>query len=192
VDPRRVRITVERQLTREVKVQPRFEGEPPEGYEVYQWSIIPATVSLRGAASNVEAVTEVSTETVSLAGRQESFRDEVAIDIGDTNVSIGDDRRSVTLVVIIGEERIERTFPRVPLIVSGGDGAPTPLNRFLTVTLFGARSAINELSASDISAVVQVQSGADIPREVTPTVTVSRHSDRVAVSSFEPNVVRLR
>ena len=69
VEPRSIRVTVERIVDREVPVRPRFDGEPPPGYEVLSTNIEPLVIGIVGAESQVRDINEVSTETVRLAGR---------------------------------------------------------------------------------------------------------------------------
>lgn len=194
VEPRSIRLTVEREVEREVPVVPRFEGEPPEGYEIINRNINPSTVHIVGAASHVRDITEVSTETVGLYDRTAPFTEKVAIDIGSTNVNIrrGDPREAV-LTLNIGEVRKERVIDRVPVIVIGSPQPVQTSPAFVRVTLFGARSAVEAMSAEDIRAILDYPSGPEKPRELAPRFEISStYADRVEVRSFEPQTVKVR
>jgi YbbR domain-containing protein len=173
---------------REVPVMPLFDASPSEGYEVLSWQISPATVQIVGAASEVREIANVSTETVSLAGRSNSFTIPVAIDIGSANVTIKNEDRQRTLTVDIQEVQKERVIEGVPLSL----GAPGGQARtFLAVTVVGPRSVVDRMQVTDIQASVSASPGSS--RDAVPTVTLSpEYSDRVTVRLVEPKTVRIR
>ena len=191
IEPRAIRVTVERVIEIEVPVTPRFEGDPRSGYERIDWQIVPPTVKISGAESQVRDITGVSTETVSLTNRTESFTERVAIDIGSPNLSISDDNgRKVMLIVNIGEQRKERVFDNVPVALFDAPARARVFPRSVRVTVFGPHSDVDAMTAADLNAGVQYQAGS---RSISPKVTVSPgFADRVVVRSVEPGTVRAR
>ncbi len=190
IEPRAIRVTVERVIEREVPVTPRFEGDPRPGYERIDWQIVPPTVKIAGAESQVRDITEVSTETVNLTNKTEPFSEMVAIDIGSPNLSLTDNsRRKVMLSVNIGEQRKERVFD-VPVALFDAPPKARVLPRSVRVTVFGPHSDVDSMSKADLNVGVQYQAGA---RSIAPKVTVSpSFADRVVVRSVEPGTVRAR
>ena len=190
IEPRAIRVTVERVIEREVPVTPRFEGDPRSGYERIDWQIVPPTVKISGAESQVRDITEVSTETVSLTNRTEAFSEMVAIDIGSPNLSLTDNsRRKVMLSVNIGEQRKERVFD-VPVALFDAPPRARVFPRSVRVTVFGPHSDVDAMTTADLNVGVQYQSGS---RRIAPKVTVSpSFADRVVVRSVEPGTVRAR
>ena len=190
IEPRAIRVTVERMIEREVPVTPRFEGDPLPGYERIDWQIVPPTVKIAGAESQVRDITEVSTETVSLTNRTEAFSEMVAIDIGSPNLSLSDDsRRKVMLSVNIGEQRKERVFD-VPVALFDAPPKARVFPRSVKVTVVGPHSDVDAMSTADLNVGVQYQAGS---RSISPKVTVSpSFADRVVVRSVEPGTVRAR
>jgi len=194
VEPPSIRLTVEREVEREVPVVPRFEGEPPDGYEIINRYITPSTIHIVGAASYVRDITEVSTETIGLNDRTAPFTEKVAIDVGSPNVTIksGDPREAV-LTLNIGEIRKERVLERVPVVVRGNSQPIQPMPMFVQVTLFGARSAIDAIAPEDVTAILDYPEGQEKPRELVPRFEISpTYSNRVEVRSFEPKTIRVR
>ena len=192
VEPRSIRVTVERMIEKEVPVVPRFDGQPPAGFEVINWQVLPPSVHIVGAESLVKDITQVSTETIRLAEKTQLFTNPVAIDIGSPNISISDpNRRSVMLSVNIGEMRKERILERLPVVVFGPSGArTTPAH--VKVTLIGARSVIDELTAADVNVAVESGEGPGALRTLTPKVTISpKYADKVSVRAVEPATIRL-
>lgn len=188
IEPRSIRVTVERVVEREVLIKPRFEGSLPEGYELLGWQITPSSVGIKGAASAVNSIDAVSTETVSLSDKTATFSEEVAIDMGSPNIDLEDERaRTVMLTVNIGEIRKERVFERVPVTLTGAPPSAQPVPKFVKVTVFGARSAVDALTAEAISVVLDAHGNG------SPRVTVANEdAGRVTVLSFEPRTIRIR
>jgi len=188
IEPRSVRVTVERVVEREVEIKPRFEGALPEGYELLSWHITPSSVRIEGAASAVNSIDAVSTETVSLFDKTATFSEEVAIDKGSPNVNLEDERtRKVMLTINIGEIRKERVFDRVPVNVAGGAASAQPAPKFVKVTVYGAQSAVNAMTVNDLSLVLDANGNG------SPQVRISNDfADRVSVLSVEPRTVRIR
>lgn len=193
IDPRNIRITVERVAEREVVVIPRFDGEPPDGYEFVRWSIVPSSIRVFGAESQVEGFNSVSTETISLRGKTQTFSDIVAIDLGSPSINFSDESaRNVLLNVEIDEVRKERVINDVPITVNGGLPSAQAIPKSVKVTLYGAQSVIGEITADDIIVAVDYQSSSDGRREFAPFATLKRFADRVIVRSITPGTIRIR
>ena len=191
IEPRRITVTVERVVTREVPITPRFEGEPPQGFQVVDWQIVPPTVKIAGAESQMREITQVSTETVRVSDNTEPFSAQVAIDIGSPNLNIsGNSGGKVMLTVNIGELRKERVIDKVPVTPLGASPRARAVPRFLTVTVYGPRSKVDAIDAGDVSAAIDYEPSS---RVFTPRVTLPLGlADGVVVRSIEPQKVRVR
>jgi YbbR domain-containing protein len=191
IEPRTVRVTVERVVEKRVLIMPRLEGKPAVGYEVIGTQLEPEMVSISGAESQVREVDQVTTESVGLYERTETFSERVAIDIGSPNLRLSDPIRGrVMLIINIGEIRRERTFERVPVTVSNAPRKARAFPPFVRVILSGARSAIEQITPEDISVVVEYQNG---QYSYEPRVSLSQtFTDRVSVKSFAPGTVQIR
>jgi YbbR domain-containing protein len=191
IEPRSIRVTVEHEVVREVQVKPRFDGEPPEGFEIISQQIVPSSVRIQGAESFVRDITEVSTETVSLNDRREPFSLQVAIDITSPNVSISDkDQSKVQLTVNIGEVRREKVFDRVPVTLINASATAQAIPKFVRVTVFGARSAVEAMKPEDIT--IEVDASGDQAR-LEPRGRVSdEYANRVEIRAIEPELIRIK
>jgi YbbR domain-containing protein len=194
IEPRTLGVTVERVIEKEVPVIPNFEGQLPPGYEIIRWEITPGTVRVDGAETQLRDVTELSTETVVLTGKTEPFSELVAIYQGALNLSIIDQGRTdVMLSVNVGEVRKQRVLERVPVDVLGGPARRSPVPRFVKVTLFGATSAVDAMTAADVSVAVEYDQPSTRSGLFTPKVTVApAYAELVTVRSVEPASVRIR
>ena len=100
-------------------VEVKFEGKLPEGYEVVSVSVNPAKVRLRGPAGRINALDKVTTETVSLDDKKESFNlSHVEINIPDPKIEMLDP------AVDIRVEVAEKKRGDVHLRFANTDGSP--------------------------------------------------------------------
>ncbi|HKP86219.1 MAG TPA: CdaR family protein [Blastocatellia bacterium] len=194
VEPRGIRVTVERVIEKDLPIKPRFDGQPAPGYEVVGSQITPPTVRISGAESQVRDIAEVSTETVSLTDKTHTFSESVAIDIGSPNLNISEQGlRKVQLTVIINEVPKERTIEHVPVVLFNAPPGAQPQPKYVNVTLVGPRSAVDELTSADVNVAVDLQAEGSGPRLFTPKVTISpNHSDKVNARAVEPAHIRVK
>jgi YbbR domain-containing protein len=165
INPRSLTLHLEPLVEREVAVEARFEGQPPEGFARGVVQVSPPSVRVRGPQSHVNAVDRAFTETISLAGQRETLvLPQVAVDIPDHKVTPADS--SVAVRVEIGEEQAERRFPNVA--VRAASGAPVS-PQAVTLTLKGPRTIVEALRPEDVRLVVEVaEDGRPLPRLVLP------------------------
>lgn len=193
VEPREIRVRVERVIEKDVLVKPRFDGEPPSGFEVIGWQITPPMVRIGGAESRVRDINEVSTETVRLTGHTEPFNESVAIDIGSANVNITDQSpRKVMLAVSISEQREERTLSNLPVTIINAPGGSLVRPKTVSVRLYGPRSLVGAITPADVNVIVDYQYGPTGPRRFTPEVKLAaNYADKVVVRTIEPPSIRV-
>ncbi|HEX8500097.1 MAG TPA: CdaR family protein [Pyrinomonadaceae bacterium] len=165
INPRSLTLHLEPLVERDVPVEARFEGAPPEGFRAGAVQVAPASVRVRGPESHVAAVERAFTETISLAGHRETLvLPQVAVDIPDHKVVPVES--SVSVRVEIGEEQAERRFPDVP--VRAATGAPVS-PQTVALTLRGPRSIVEALRPEDVRLVVEVaEDGGPAPRLSLP------------------------
>ena len=185
IDEPTVRVTFDLLDTESVKVEPRIVGKVPDGYKITGLYVNPEYVTIRGPRSVLDAIEELPTTTVSLNGRTESFERPVEIDITSSDVTV---LESVVVGVRIEEDYGTREFT-VPVTASGGDQVEPGS---VTVVLRGPIPALNQISAANITAVVQ-PSGEGARQSVAPQIEVSGPvAPRVEVESVRPQTVRWR
>ena len=150
INPRSITLHLEPVVERDVAVEARFEGAPPEGFARGAAAVTPERIRVRGPQSHVNAVERAFTETISLAGRREPLAlPQVAVDIPDHKVVPLD--ATVSVRVEIGEEQSERRLSNVSVrSESGGVVSPSTA----AVTLRGPRSVVEALRPDDVRLVV--------------------------------------
>jgi YbbR domain-containing protein len=181
IEPNTMPLRLEQRIEREIEVEALREGSVPEGYELREVRITPARVRVRGPASRVNALQKLSTEAVSLSERKESFDvQQLAINTAALDKKIDLIDTVVSAAFEIGERRIEKSFAVVAVReATGAQARPETAS----VTLYGARSALEQLRASDIHITLDVsQEGAITPRLVLPP----GFENRVELRSINP------
>jgi len=159
--PSAIPIRLEEIVERQIPVDPKLEGKPPEGFEVYAVYPSKGSVSVRGPASRVNALQKVATESVWVAGHKETFTaPNVALDVSDPTVDLLEPM--VNVEVEIGERRIEKNFNDVPVSTAQG-GKVQPATT--SVTLLGIASFLQSLKPEELKIVLD---GNGLPRLELP------------------------
>src|SRR5215213_5566628 len=148
--PSAIPISLEEIIERQVPVEPKLEGKPTDGFEVYGVSPNKGSVIVRGPASRVNALQKVFTEGIWIAGHKESFTaSNVTIDVADPKVDLREP--VVNVNVEIGERRIEKTFASVSVsAVDGGKVQPA----ITMETVLGVASLVNSLKSEEVKIVL--------------------------------------
>jgi len=148
--PSAIPIRLETIIEKELPAEPRFEGKPAEGYEVYSGIPNQSTVTVRGPASHVNPLGNAPTETIWIAGQKDSFTaSNVAIDIQDPKVDLVDP--AVDVQVVIGEKRVEKNFSGV--VVVGPNGSKVE-PRTASVTILGPSHLLDTLKSEQLQIVL--------------------------------------
>ena len=177
--PSTIPVRLEPIIERQTPVEVKLEGKPADGYEVYSVRPSPDKITVRGPAGNINVLEKSPTETISVAGRKESFTaPRVAIDVPDHKVDLVEP--AVDVLVEIGEHRNERTFQGIAVV---GDQGGNPQPRVVSVTIFGPASVISQLKAEDLK-IVLTSSGAGIEPHLNLPPGIQ---DRVSLKSIKPS-----
>ena len=175
--PSAIPIRLEEIVERQVTIEPKLEGRPADGFEVYGVYPNKGSVSLRGPASRVNSLQKVFTESIWLVGRKESFTAaNVAIDVPDPKVDLLEP--VVNVNVEIGERRVEKTFAGVSVSTASGEKAQPAT---ASVTVLGVASLINSLKAEEVKIILD---GDDLqPRLEVPDAL----KGKVTLKSLQPS-----
>jgi len=158
--PSAIPIRLEPILERQIAVEPKLEGKPADGYEVYAVRPNKGSVTVHGPESRVSAIPKAMTESIWLSGHKETFTaPNVAIDLSDPKVDLMDP--VVNVEIEIGEKRIEKTFSGVPVFTPGGAQAPRA-----TVTVSGLPGVLNALKSEDLKIILMPDGSFNLAREL--------------------------
>ena len=141
IQPSKIAVNLEAVEEREITVRAETEGSVAENYEIYEKTVVPNKVRVRGPQSFINSVGFISTEKINLENRRDDFTvRQVALNVSNPKVTLLD--TAVDVAFRIGEKRIERLFV-----------VPVQTNtefRTATVVLFGARSILESLKPENL------------------------------------------
>lgn len=106
IEQRRIRLQLERIRRKTVRVEPSVVGQPAPGYQVREVRVMPSEVLISGPESSLERTTTAETESIDIAGRNQSFNQKVYLDLEDSRLRI-ENAASVNVFVAIEEKRRE-------------------------------------------------------------------------------------
>ncbi len=148
--PSAIPVRLEEIVDRQVAIEPKLEGKPADGFEVYAVNLNKNSVAVRGPASRVNALQKIATESIWVAGHRDSFTaSSVAFDVPDPKVDLLEPMVSVT--VEIGERRIEKTLSGVAVTTADGRRVQPATT---SVTLLGIASYLEALKHEEIKIVL--------------------------------------
>ena len=181
--PSAVPIRLEEIVDRQVPVEPKVEGTPAAGFEVYSVKPDKGSIAVRGPASRVNSLQKVLTESVWVDGRKESFTAKnIATDVPDPKVDLLEP--VVIVQVEIGERRTEKSFSGVSVSTAQG-GKVQPATT--SITLLGPTSLLDSLKADDLKIVLDANGQNLEPRLELPDSLKGKVSLKsVQASKFTP------
>lgn len=169
ITPRQITVKIEPLEVREVPVSPVTSGQVAEGFEVYEQTVNPPRMQVRGPANLVRPLAMVTTEKIDLAGRNADFTArQVPVNLSNA-AKITPLEPLVDVSFRIGEKRVERSFS-VPV--------KDDPKRKVSVVLYGGRSLFEGVKPEDISVeIVKNADGTERPLVTLP----SRLADQVEI-----------
>ncbi len=151
VAPGRIAVSLEVVEEKDIEVKTITIGVTANGFEVYNTTVLPSKIRVRGPASVVKILEYVQTDKVELTGKKDDFTaKQVAVTSSNPKVSVLN--TVVDVFVRIGETRIERTFS-------------TPVNgKIATFTIYGPKTLITKAKAD----AFKVEMTGDTPQLILP------------------------
>ena len=160
IEPNKISVKVEKVEEREVPIKIRTDGNVADGFEIYDTTISPAKVRVRGAESLVKSLDSVSTEKINIDNLKESFTArQIGLNLMTAKVTLLD--TIVDINFIIGEKRTERMF-LVPVKLENA-------TKNATVVLYGGRSLLENLRVEDLHIeMTKSETGENTPQLILP------------------------
>jgi len=155
IDPARLRVVLEERVRAELPINAVVEGSPAEGFEIIDKVVEPATAAVTGPRSRVEALQDVSTETVSVAGRSEPLVREVAV-VTDDPLVIVEGAGRVRLAIDIEETPVVSEVNGVVIELVNLRYRVDINPQQIGVVLRGPPSLLQQLVPGDLVAAIDV------------------------------------
>ena len=169
VNPARVRVVLEKTVSREVPIVASIEGDPSEGFEIYSTSLFPETVILSGPRSRIEPVQKVDTDIISIEGKNQLTRSFVNLALQDNTIRtsvIG----PVQVTVRIGPFRKLHTIEQVPVVVDGDSYVVEPVE--ISIRVLAPPELIPSLTPADFVVTVETENleSSNFPPTIKPSI----------------------
>lgn len=184
--PKQFPITLQRRISREVPVVPRFSGQLPENYRLSESICIPKSVTVSGTENVVAVLKNLPTKPIPLTDCERGFEyeSELALPHG---VSSEPDRVKVQIGI---ENIIQREFQRLPVGIFGDGEAGIKASvvgdeAVVTVTLRGTERALADFTAQDMRLYVDIYNVSS-PGEYTRPVNCHIRRPGIEVDSIVP------
>ncbi|MCA1589515.1 MAG: hypothetical protein LC730_01475 [Acidobacteria bacterium] len=158
IEPNQISVRLEAVEEKDIQVKAETVGELPEGFEIYDQTVTPPRVRIRGPASVIRSLEFASTEPIDLSGHNADFSAR-QVPVGVSNPKAIPLQTAVDVQFRIGGKRIERMFS-VPVRDSA---------RAASVVLYGPASVFENITAEEFRVeIVKTESGTETPRLLMP------------------------
>jgi hypothetical protein len=193
IEQRRIRLQLERTMTKLVRIEPEIVGEIATGFEISSVRTVPEEIRISGPESRIARISTAETASIDVAGRQVSFSQNVYLDLEDPSLQIKG-LKSVDVLVTIEERRREIKLTRIPIEgtadIVKARFSPRTVNLIVTVPI----SYTGELDKAGFSAVVStrgIESNLEAFEDV-PNITIPpEYQEFVRIKSVDPAVVKV-
>ncbi len=197
IDPDRARLSIERRMRRVLPVEPLFMDDPPEGYHLYNRSILPDRVEVEGPESEVRGMTSVRTEPIPLDQRTQPFQTRVSALPESADVRVLDSRL-MDVRIDIDVAPIEKTL-RVPVVPVHSEGLQAEAEPAEVEVLLSAPPALIALLESggirakaDATQLGAAEEPHELPVSLEYGELPARELGRISARTTTPQTVSVR
>jgi len=193
IEQRRIRLELERTMTKLVRVDPEIVGDTAVGFQISQIRTIPEEIRISGPESRIDKISSAETASIDVAGRQVSFSQNVYLDLEDPSLQI-EGLKSVDVLVTIEEERREIRLTRIPIEGTAETVKARFSPRMVTLVVTVPISFTGELDRDGFSAVVTTQgieSNLEAFEDVPAIIIPQEYQEFVRIESVDPAVVKV-
>jgi len=192
IEPASIKIKLEPTVKKRVKVEARFSGHVEENREIYKIRLTPGEVEIEGPQSVINKVDRVVTETVNLHGRKADFQTPVEVEVPQDSLRVSSPSQ-VNLSLEIGEQRLTRRFPNLPVRWLDKDASGRLLTKTVGVEVFGPKSAVEALRANDLRVEIDttgLPAGID---SVTPRIYLPANAEKtIEIRNVVPREMKVK
>jgi YbbR domain-containing protein len=165
-----IRISVDRMLRKEVAIGVPVRGMPKQGYAV-DTIIIRDRVLVGGPQRMIDPLTELSTETLSVRNRAESFERDLRLSIASPLIQAN--QQAVRAAVRIDRSAIQ-SLTSLPLVIihSGDQRARSNKPRLDTLVVESTQRRVMNLNARDVAARIDITGLPAGDHNLAPDITL--------------------
>ena len=191
VTPSSIVLALEKSMTRSVPVAPSVEGTPAPGYVVVGKPVVtPDHVEVIGPETAVKRASVAITDTISVAGLDDSLHQDVTVGLIDPSLRLKT-QRTVNVAVKIAPGPMERVVHGLPVRLRnlGPRLTAQAVPAIVDVGIRGARDVVARIGAADVTAFIDAtglgEGVYELPVHADPP-------ERAGVTRVEPSTVQVR
>ncbi|MCA9921822.1 MAG: hypothetical protein KC419_04360 [Anaerolineales bacterium] len=164
-----------------------LEGQPAEGYRILSVSVDPTTVFVRGRPTQLNLLSQVSTEAIDITGLTESFVTAAALDLPE-GIEL-DEITEITVRVEIEPFESATTINRLIEVQGLADGLEALIDTdTVRIVLFGPSPVLDALAPEDVQATIDLFGLTEgTTTTIEPSVTFPDRG--IELRSIQPPVV---
>jgi YbbR domain-containing protein len=174
-----------------VGIRPQITGNPIDGFYISKVTVSPNLVSVTGADNVLSNLNYLDTAPVDVSGVSGSVDKTVSLTIPD-GVALDKNQPSKIKVSIVASENIISRVIPATIAPQNLDNLTFSINpQIISVSVSGTQSQINNLSAGDISWIVDLSGKAAGTYSVDVITSDIKAPSGVVVNSFTPTAVSI-
>lgn len=192
IEPASIRIRIDQLVGRIVPIKPGFVDKPPEGYEVYSWSISPSEIEIEGPQQQIREILNLTTEAIRLRDRTTEFISQVDVQPLQQTIRVKTPG-PITVKVEVGETRISRTLHGVKVKWEDIPQGYRLLTKTVSIVIKGPASIVRQIEADQITARIKTARPPGVAGSIVPDIDLPEFLDnRIKVVSVTPSEVRYK
>ncbi len=189
IDPNSIFVELEEEKEKTVEVEPIITGEPAPSYIVESVEVTPAEVSVRGPASEIDALDSLATDRIDISDRDQPLRRSVELDI-DSDHLIVDPDTSITVEIQLSTEDVTETVEIPVEVVNTGLETTLDVETGL-LTLVAPPSVLDELDRDWLRAEIDMGDEGHNPGVYSRPAEVVNLPDGVDIEGLHPERFRV-
>jgi len=99
IEPNKISIMLEKQLSKSVTVQPAIVGVPQHGFIIYEIKVAPETVVIEGPKSVISKIKNIKTEPIDITGINRSLQYKVKLNTSNSSLKTDEQKVDVNIIV---------------------------------------------------------------------------------------------
>jgi len=183
VTPSTMTVQVEKEITKEVPVSIVFSGKPATGFRVANASAKPARVMLKGPATLLTPMTQITAKSIELNHVSESFKKEVTLDLAE-GLTLAASQNLILVEIVMDAEIAVKKVPGIPIGGRGTAHAFTIEPPLVSIEIRGPVTTLDRIDIQkEIRASVDLEGLKPGTHELQAAVTVPAD---ITVVKIEP------
>jgi YbbR domain-containing protein len=192
IEPPSIKLKLERTVRKIVSIEPQYAGQLSEGSELYGFRLAPNTVEIEGPQSLVDKTHMLYTESITLGGHRQNFTTTVAVEPPNSFIRVKSSA-SVNVTLEIGERRISRLFPAVPVNWPDRPAGWRLLTPIVSVEAYGPASMLQAIRDEDLSAEIRTTDFPEGTESAVPRIKLPVETDtHINLRNIFPKGVKVK